>query len=623
MWKNPFLSKNSEQQLSAGEFLSLFDAKVLRMINENNLLNVTQIIGAPGSGKTSLFRAFSTRVLKMALQKPDEYTEYCDEMKRLGVIKNGRSVLISANLSCARNYNLIDEMFQNGARKRVLLALLNYRFVISLIRNIAESKEIEDSEYNRITFTTIPIELMSERADFLNGETVFEWACAGERELCKYLDSEREDELVLPYSLLSFSTLELFQAENILVDGRNHFERILVILDDFHKLTLNQQKSIIEALYTLKASISVWIGLRPVNYLSNIATPFITSDGSFDRNYNEVINIDVYWPNYQTRYQEMLEGIADKRVKEASIAPFSVFADCVSEKPDYTRYMKCLQSFIDKKIKHFEEDAQLSMRFKKVIQYVRNDCIGILEQAIICECIFIYENRKNEGQQELYFGEVEEVNQFINKFVEDNRKAAYYYICINNEIPYYCGLANLKIISTYNVEQFLLCAGNYYEAARLKLLEGKKRNRNVSLKPEEQEKVLSHIVNKMWEDIDSRFYNAADIKHFLECIAEICTDSRKQERNSYTGGAYTAIAITLDNMKEISSKEKYRELYELINSCLASKCLEYRAVRHGQKIALYLNRWLCVKYQLPLAYGNWFTISLAQLKSFIRKKVNE
>ena len=63
VWKNPFQMKNSEEQVKEREFLALFDCTVLQMIDESNLSKVSFVSSTPGAGKTSLFRAFTPKIL--------------------------------------------------------------------------------------------------------------------------------------------------------------------------------------------------------------------------------------------------------------------------------------------------------------------------------------------------------------------------------------------------------------------------------------------------------------------------------------------------------------------------------------------------------------------------------
>ena len=132
IWKNPFLSKNSEQQMSEDQFLALFDCTVLQMIDQCNLEKVSFVSSTPGAGKTSLFRAFSPKVLNRVLlpETVQDNKEFHQHMIRLGIINDNKICLASAMLSCARGYSIIDEMFVNGRRKQIFFALLNFRITI-------------------------------------------------------------------------------------------------------------------------------------------------------------------------------------------------------------------------------------------------------------------------------------------------------------------------------------------------------------------------------------------------------------------------------------------------------------------------------------------------------------
>lgn len=178
IWKNPFLSKNSEPQMGEEQFLSLFDCTALQIVNEENLEKVSFVSSSPGAGKTSLFRAFSPDVLSRVVSPAsnDLYREVRRQMERLGVVEDGRVVLASAALSCARGYTIIDEMFQNGRRKQIFFALLNYRIVISLLKSIGRLLELEPGNYEQIQFAQIPQEMASDEDHFKNGKSIYNWA---------------------------------------------------------------------------------------------------------------------------------------------------------------------------------------------------------------------------------------------------------------------------------------------------------------------------------------------------------------------------------------------------------------------------------------------------------------
>ena len=318
VWKNPFQMKNSEEQVREREFLALFDCAVLQMIDEGNFSKVSFVSSTPGAGKTSLFRAFTPKILSTIIipEHREEYKEIYKQMNRLGVISDGRVVLASATLSCALNYSIIDEMFQNGRRKQIFFALLNYRIAIVLLRSIGHLLDIDSNSYDRISFVDIPHEMISEEAAFKDGYSLYQWACKGERELCRYLDSDRSEQLDVSFVHTSLLMIKLFEATNILFDGEQYFDKTLIVFDDFHKLADNQKNYLSETIYTLKTTTGIWFGQR----LEGVKNEQIISmDGSLSRDYNPNIVIDNYWPDSSKAFYSMLESIADRRVKEAAI----------------------------------------------------------------------------------------------------------------------------------------------------------------------------------------------------------------------------------------------------------------------------------------------------------------
>lgn len=609
IWRNPFISKSSEQQMSVEQFLALFDGNVLQMIEPQNLEKVNYIISSPGAGKTSLFRAFSARVLNkvVAPESSVQYKEIREELERLGIVKGEQVFLNSAIISCARGYSILDEMFQNGRRKQIFFALLNYRISIALIKSIGILLEIEPEQYDRIHFAHVPTEMYSDENIMQNGKTLYEWACNGERDLCRYLDSERNDLIEISFVHTTLLVLKLFEPSNILIDGKTIFLNTLVIFDDFHKLTENQKSMISEAIYTLKTNVGIWFGQR-LEGLSD--ERLISMDGSINRDYNPNIVIDDYWPSKQQQFYKMLGRIADKRIGEAQLPGYNIFTDCISERYDINQYKGKLITFYQKQKQMIMETPETSIKYSNVIKYLdNNNDLDLFQKAIWIQCIIIQENRNNNGQIEMYLGENQSLEEFI-EFVKKNQAIAKYYICHKNQMPIYFGYENLKILSSNNVEQFLYFASAYFDCCRIKNIEHKGKKQ---LSSAEQEKALRKAVNQKWKDMEYRYTNIEEIRDFLNAIARICTKSRDAERAAYAGGAYTGIAVDKRYLNDEIKSKRYDTLRKKLGACLASKYLERREIGNGEITIFYLNRWLCVYYDLPLAYGGWKKISLEKL----------
>lgn len=601
IWKNPFLLKNSEQHRSDDAFLDQFDATALQLIISDNLEKVSYVSSTPGAGKTSIFRAFSASALTRIVQNESKetYKEIRQAMTYLGVLSDGKVSLASTVLSCARGYSIIDEMFQNGRRKHIFIALLNYRIAISLLRNLGIILELESEQYDRISFSSIPEEMMSEEKHFWNGKSLYIWACEGERNLCRYLDSERNENLEISFVHTTLIILKLFEPENILIDGKPYFRNTLIILDDYHKLSELQKIVISEAVYTLKTRVGVWFGQR----LEGVSdSQLISMDGSLSREYNKNIVIDNFWPDKKDVFYKMLGQIADKRIHDADITDNRGFGECIVNELSISKHKKTLVQFNEKEKSVITGNPEAKSRYDEVLKYIEcNDEMGPFDRAVWLKCITIQENRRQTGQMMFYFGEKTKVSDF-RSFVDKTRGIAEYYICNSTKIPYYFGINNLKIISSYNVEQFLFFASVYFERYRIKNLDGGKRKK---LGAEEQEKALTLAVKQKWDDMDYRYVYIEEIKIFLNSMAEICIQSRKAERAAYAGGAYTGIAIDRSNLLNCMKNDKYSKLTRILGACLSSKYLERREIDHGNTIVFYFNRWLCVYYRLPLAYGGW------------------
>lgn len=608
VWKNPFQMKNSEEQIREREFLALFDSTVLQMIDEGNFSKVSYVSSTPGAGKTSLFRAFTPKILSTIIipEHREQYKEIYKQMNRLGVISDEKVVLASATLSCALNYSIIDEMFQNGRRKQIFFALLNYRIAIVLLRSMGLLLDIDINSYDRICFADIPHEMVSEEEAFKDGYSLYQWACRGEKELCRYLDSDRSEQLDVSFVHTSLMIIKLFEATNILFDGEQCFDKTLLIFDDFHKLADNQKRYLSETIYTLKTTTGVWFGQR----LEGVKTEQIISmDGSLSRDYNPNIVIDNYWSNSPKLFYNMLESIADRRVKESSIGSCHKFSDCIMDSVDERKYSSVLKEYINLIRDRIEMSAESRCLYEKILEYIDNQNMNVFDKAIWFQCIQIKENRKKDGQLSLFLGEHEKLSEFEN-FVKDNEKSARYYICYKCNIPYYVGLGNLCALSSYNVQQFLVFAGDYFDCYRVKTFDMERSPKKYALTVEEQMQVLQKAVQRRWDDMDLRYTDIAVIKQLLGNIAKWGCQSRDAERNSYAGGAYTGIGISNSMLKQNIENPKYELLMKTLGECLASKYLERREINKGEIVIFYLNRWLCVYYQLPLAYGGWKKCSL-------------
>lgn len=607
--------RSNEQQDNESEFLLLFDSSVLQMIEERHLRKVNYFTSTPGAGKSSLFHAFSPKVLSAINDESGRNNpnnkEIIAQMKRLKALDGNRVALISSMLSCARGYNIIDEMFENGRRKQVLFALLNYRIVIVFLRNIynlinSGNKTIEEC-LKKVNFKKLPNEMLNDEMFFQNGYNAYQWACEGERKLCSYLDNGRKGNIELSFVHTTLLTVKLFESENILVGGEKYFNHSILIFDDYHKLSANQRDAVSNALYTLRANVGIWIGQR----LEGLPPQQIISlDGNLGREYEQIM-IDYYWTDNAKKFLSILQNIANKRVKEANFDNFNGFAECLCEEI-YDESVKNKLVLCISDIKN-SMNAEDRYKYSDIIKHIdMTYAEDVFARAKYYECIQMKINRDSFGQLKLFLGEKVDVD-LMEDFYKTNNEVAGYYISIKYEIPFYFGIAKLLNLSSYNIEQFLYFAAEIFERCRAKSLGRRRRGTRLNLLPDEQEQCIKKCAEQKWDEIRYRYTDYKEIQYFLSKIAENGERCREEEKGSYAGGAYTGFCVDSKELNMYKSYEEYKHTFKILGECLAAKYLEKREQADGT--VFYLNRWLCVFFKLPLAYGGWFKSSLAKIKS--------
>lgn len=617
IWKNPFQIKRLEHADPAATFLQLFNCSALKIINPNAFRNVTFFASSPGAGKTTLFKAFSAEILHYVCSQPPRSPLGSDlrtYMEGAGAISGREVKLLSCSLSCARNYELLEEMFENGQRASILFALLNCRISIAFIRNIAVLADYKDEEeYSGIRFAKVPDEMVSIKDDISDGYLLFRWACRQERKLCKYLDGNDTAPLDWEFLHTTLLLLKVFEPQNIEVNGCYPFDHSLIIFDDFHKLALRQQEQIVDALYTLRPNVAIWIGQR-LEGLSN--HQIVSPDGGLQREYNGWYVLDEYWYQNRPSFRTALVDIANRRVQMANLPEIEEFHSCLASKIDEKRHYAAIEAGLRSLQKELSAIPRVKDKYSDVFnRLAQMTCPSRLEQAIYYQCLKIKLLREDEGQMSLYLGETVSWEEF-EVFYSKNSTAAEYYFCYNNKLPYYFDLEKLRYLASNNIEQFLYFSAGLFERSRAQSL-GKKSSGRYMLDAEKQDKFIREAAEKKWQDMNYRYVDARYIQAFLNNISMLCTPTRDAGKNSYGGGARTGIAVETSELHQESFKKSkyYDKVMDVLGRCVASNYLEKTRVTQSARdyTVFYLNRWLCVHYELPLGYGGWKALSLAQV----------
>jgi hypothetical protein len=182
----------------------------------------------------------------------------------------------------------------------------------------------------------------------------------------------------------------------------------------------------------------------------------------------------------------------------------------------------------------------------------------------------------------------------------------------------------LSQLSSSNIEQFLSFSGILYEM----MISNKRSGKDIELDNKIQDKVLRGAVKKKWNELPRVVPFQSQVIPFLNNLGEYCKKETYKPNAPYSPGV-TGFSIKVVKGKLIEDEnwldsDSYRPLRDVISTCVAFNLLEIRETSQGKKGELwdvfYLNRWLCIKYDLPFSYGGWRHKSPNDLTKWIKSK---
>ena len=373
--RNPFKIRATEKIDSDAGFLRLFSPLVLETLEQSYIEgklweNVLYIHSSPGAGKSSLVRIFEPSSLKILLNSKSatDYKGLFTSLKKIEALDEQGINVLAVVMQCTRNYEILEELNVSDAlKKRFFFSLLNSRIILATLRNLCVLKDKRFPEdldsiqftYNNDTnyFKTISVPC--------DGKALYNWASEIERNIYRTIDSflpiedgeaEGHDELF---------ALETLLPQNLLIDGKQACNKVLFVLDDAHKLTVTQRKTLKKYLLEKRGNFTVWISERLEALEAN------ENIGSFlERDYNE-INLESFWRDNNSKFERILQNISDKRAI-ISTEDVSSFQNYLQPEIDEEKHKLILSEFFVTKMKFLRELTTYHPKFVDWIEFLEN-----------------------------------------------------------------------------------------------------------------------------------------------------------------------------------------------------------------------------------------------------------
>ena len=292
--------------------------KPWNVLEPENVWARPQIIrSAPGGGKTSLLRLFTPASLRTiyALRTRDYIKDLFKRLCALDAIGDEGPRILGVSLSCAHSFAILDDLDVDDAKKkRLFLSLLNARIMLATLQGVLDLKQkLYPDDLKTVSLARKVAPPVADISSDCDGNGLYEWAQRLERDICNALDSFAplsQSGLAGHDSLVS---LQLLDGQAPLVDGAPAASRVVLLMDDVHKLTVKQRTWLLDTIVSIRSSTAIWIAER----LEALTVDKLLSSGaSGGRDYDE-LTIEDYWRGARAqKFVKLTSSVADRRARE-------------------------------------------------------------------------------------------------------------------------------------------------------------------------------------------------------------------------------------------------------------------------------------------------------------------
>lgn len=625
--RNPFSIRRSESIDSIPTFLNLFEPGILDILDVSDWCeNVHLIRSARGGGKTSLLRLFTPQVLQnlSVRQKGEErltelYRSLCD----LGAMDANGPRILGVMLMCGRNYTMLEDLdLDEGRKLRLFYGLLNSRILLATLRAALETRHLSYPEgASAVRFEMSGIDDLPPGLSLpCTGEEVLGWSRDLEAGICESLDSFGPLNVSSLPGHDSLFSLALIRPENVTIDGQPIAERVLLMMDDIHKLTSVQRTKLIETVIESRSSIGTWIAER---FEALSTSEMLASGAAEGRDYYGTLTIESYWRRKYKTFEKYTMKIAEKRVQNSPVESED-FRSSLSASLDQPAWKSRFDEAVNAIRTRIEDRFGSSQLYSDWIRATEQRNSSPQDIAIDWKSLEILIVRRENKQQEFSLGDPLPVANLEAQLDSSLRDAAELFLAREFKFPYYYGPERIARLASLNIQQFLgLSADLFEDVMSASLL----KETSILIPPERQHELMKKAAKRVWEEIPRSIKHGREVQNLIEGIGQYArsyTYRPSAPNDPGVGGS----AIRMAERKQLlderwrSQHPMYARLSAVLASAIAHNLLvpDLDASVKGHKwMVLNLNRLLCVHYDLPLGYGLFKERPLATLCEWIER----
>jgi hypothetical protein len=614
---NPFLERMSERT-SDQEFVRLFSPKILERLAEDAFDGAVHIFRSPpGGGKTTLLRAFTPTVLR-AFWNARHVQEMIESYQRLVAREilddHGGPKLLGVLISSASGYADLPPG-ATLAEAGLFRALLDCRVVLRSLRSLATllgfaspaQLEQVSLEYEEIGSDLKCVPTQGSAAELA------QWAEQRERAVYAKLDlmAAKPDIDMAPH--VRFEGVLWLQSVHFFLRGEEVAPRRMLMIDDLHKLRRKQRQMLIEELTEIRPRIPVWLAERSI-----ALGPELLSQGTREGRDLRDYDLEDLWSSSKGHHQFMAfaQNILDRRLEAQSEIPPTVFSQYLRgslQPEDATPLVAKGLTSARAEVARYRSRPRYTDWVAWAEENLAAAGIGALQGLFTTRILLARDELKRQMSLELGPLSTDELDQRDSSQVQ---AAAEIFLHEELKIPYYFGIERLCVLATTNVEELLALAAALYDGLRAKQI---LRRAELLLSPQEQEKLLKEVAKRKRDFIPKNHTEGTRAQRLLDAIGSYCRDRTFLPNAPYAPGV-TGVRLSeseLFNLKSGCFRESGTTLKRVLAECVAENLLVSRqsaasTSRAGGTI-FYLNRTLCMHYDLPLQMGGWQDLDVENL----------
>jgi hypothetical protein len=604
--RNPFRSLKVESQESHDLFLKLFQPLAIGALGDNPWDSVQLIRSAQGGGKTSLLRVFTPECLRrVSTAATTGYIgEIAEALKGVGALSDSGPTTLGLYipLSSTPYATIARTKLGNQDPLHLFYALLDARTILTALRgaltlNGADGDQLERLSFDWSTSDSNPL------SEFTSARELYDKARNDEREIWRAIDRGNVQSVAhlghaRPYAL------EALSQHSLLMDEMKLCERVVVMIDDAHKLASNQRKSLLEHIITARLNVTVWVAER-MHAMERYELLALDTSSSA-RECRRVV-LSMWWQRAaESSVYRFYKDLADKRMQEVGIeTPFEQVA--VSHSASIQTggdYSKSIENIKNDLVLLKARDSRFS-----AVEPVKRPLQSDRDYLIDLKAVQLYvEGIRSKAQQTFDLDGIVPNPQSAD--LSGLRATAEYQICTQDSLPLYYGANELCKAASWNVDQFLSIAGGIFDQLDAQRV----RNSGEAVAPKTQESILRGIARDYWSGLPTRMAGGAKMQLFLQAFAKYALSESLGPTAKYPPGV-TGIGITSrdhDRLRTCAGRDEHlRDLADLLSSAVAHNVIFMKAdSKQGKKgdtvTVFYLNRLLCIYFGLPLGLGGWW-----------------